>query len=89
MVQSPSAGRSIFSRSNSGVVEDDEIEEMVKGASVLRKKAEAPATGRLRFDAERARRISYSDYTMPPMEFLNEAPPHSEQADSDSRSLWR
>ena len=42
MVQSPSAGRSIFSRSNSGVVEDDEIEEMVKGASVLRKKAEAP-----------------------------------------------
>jgi len=87
IVQGPSAGRSIFSRSNSAIVEDDEIEEMVKGASVLRKKAEAPVTGRLPFDAERARRISYSDYTMPPMEFLNEAPPHSEQADVELLSI--
>jgi S-DNA-T family DNA segregation ATPase FtsK/SpoIIIE len=88
VVQSPSARRSIFSRTNSAVVEDDdEIEEMVKGASVLRKKAEAPATGRLPFDAERARRVSYSDYTLPPMEFLNEAPPHSEQADAELLSI--
>jgi hypothetical protein len=42
-------------------VEDEEgAEEMVKGASVLRMKAEAPATGKLPFDA--ARRVNYSDY---------------------------
>jgi DNA segregation ATPase FtsK/SpoIIIE, S-DNA-T family len=64
-------------------VEDEDVEEMVKGVSVLRKKAEAPATGKLPFDADRARRVSYSDYTLPPIEFLNEAPPHSEQADAE------
>jgi S-DNA-T family DNA segregation ATPase FtsK/SpoIIIE len=62
---------------------EDEVEEMVKGVSVLRKKAEAPATGKLPFDADRARRLSYSDYSLPPLEFLNEAPPHSEQADAE------
>ncbi len=64
-------------------VEDDDVEEMVKGVSVLRKKAEAPPNGKLPFDADRARRPSYSDYTLPPIEFLNEAPPHSEQADAE------
>ena len=58
---------------------------MVKGASVLRVKAEAPATGKLPFDA--ARRVNYSDYGLPPLEFLNEAPPHSEQADTELLSL--
>jgi DNA segregation ATPase FtsK/SpoIIIE, S-DNA-T family len=63
--------------------DDDEVEEMVKGVSVLRKKAEAPATEKLPFDADRKRRVSYSDYSLPPLEFLNEAPPHSEQADAE------
>ncbi|HKR61805.1 MAG TPA: DNA translocase FtsK [Pyrinomonadaceae bacterium] len=67
--------------------EEEEVEEMVKGASVLRVKGEAPATGKLPFDAERARRVSYSDYSMPPLDFLNEAPPPNEQADNELLSL--
>jgi S-DNA-T family DNA segregation ATPase FtsK/SpoIIIE len=77
--RSPSGG----SRANAAVVDDEEVEEMVKGVSVLRKKAEAPATGKLPFDADRARRPLYSDYSLPPLGFLNEAPPHSEQADAE------
>ena len=48
---------------------------MVKGVSVLRKKAEEPVTGKLPFDADRSRRVSYSDYSLPPIGFLNQAPP--------------
>jgi S-DNA-T family DNA segregation ATPase FtsK/SpoIIIE len=58
---------------------------MVKGASVLRTKAEAPPTAKLPFDA--SRKANYTDYTLPPLEFLNEAPPHSEQADAELLSL--
>jgi S-DNA-T family DNA segregation ATPase FtsK/SpoIIIE len=58
---------------------------MVKGASVLRVKAEAPATGKLPFDA--SRRVDYNDYGLPPLAFLNEAPPHSEQADTELLGL--
>jgi S-DNA-T family DNA segregation ATPase FtsK/SpoIIIE len=65
--------------------EDDDAESMVKGASVLRVKAEGPATAKLPFDS--ARRVNYSDYGLPPLEFLNEAPPHSEQADTELLSL--
>jgi S-DNA-T family DNA segregation ATPase FtsK/SpoIIIE len=65
--------------------EDEELEEMVKGASVLRVKTEAPATTKLPFDA--TRRVDYNDYALPPMHFLNEAPPHSEQADAELLSL--
>ena len=76
------------SRGATAVVDDDdELEEMVKGASVLRTKGEAPATGKLPFDADRSKRVSYSDYSMPPLDFLNEAPPHSEQADAELLSL--
>jgi S-DNA-T family DNA segregation ATPase FtsK/SpoIIIE len=64
--------------------EDEDAEEMDKGASVLRVKAEAPATAKLPFDS---RRVNYSDYGLPPLEFLNEAPPHSEQADTELLSL--
>jgi S-DNA-T family DNA segregation ATPase FtsK/SpoIIIE len=78
-----SGRRSIFPTPE--VDEEEGAEEMVKGASVLRVKAEAPATGKLPFDA--ARRVNYSDYSLPPMEFLNEAPPHSEQADTELLSL--
>ena len=65
--------------------EEDDAEEMVKGASVLRIKAEAPATAKLPFDS--SRRVNYSDYGLPTLDFLNEAPPHSEQADAELLSL--
>ena len=87
---SPSGRRSIFpgSRGGTAVADDEsEAEEMVKGASVLRTKGEAPATGKLPFDADRARQVSYTEYSMPPLQFLNEAPPPSEQADTELLSL--
>jgi len=80
--------RSIYPDSKAGVaVADDEAEaeEMVRGASVLRLKGEKPATGKLPFDVDR--RQSYSDYSMPPLQFLNEAPPPSEQADTELLGL--
>jgi S-DNA-T family DNA segregation ATPase FtsK/SpoIIIE len=81
VVPSRSGRRSITPEAD---VEED-AEEMVKGASVLRVKAETPATGKLPFDA--SRRVDYNDYGLPPLEFLNEAPPHSEQADTELLSL--
>jgi S-DNA-T family DNA segregation ATPase FtsK/SpoIIIE len=65
--------------------DEDDAKEMVKGASVLRIKAETPAAGKLPFDANR--RVDYNDYGLPPLEFLNEAPPHSEQADTELLGL--
>jgi DNA segregation ATPase FtsK/SpoIIIE, S-DNA-T family len=87
VVTSASGRRSIFPGSGAGVAveEDDGLEEMIKGASVLRTKAEAPATGKLPFDA--SKRVNYSDYSLPPLHFLNEAPPHSEQADTELLGL--
>ena len=65
--------------------ENDDLEEMVKGASVLRVKAEeVPA--KLPFDANR-RAVNYDDYSGPALYFLNEAPPHSEQADAELLAL--
>ena len=89
VVEGRSGRRSIFPRGNgnAAVEEEEDVEEMVKGASVLRLKGEAPATGKLPFDADRSKRVSYTDYSMPPLEFLNEAPPHSEQADAELLSL--
>ncbi|HKP82536.1 MAG TPA: DNA translocase FtsK 4TM domain-containing protein [Pyrinomonadaceae bacterium] len=81
VVTSRSGRRSIIPEAD---VEDD-AEDMVKGASVLRVKAEAPATGKLPFDS--SRRVDYNDYGLPPLEFLNEAPPHSEQADTELLGL--
>ncbi len=87
VVTGRSGRRSIFPglASDASAAGDDDLEEMVKDASVVRIKSEAPATGKLPFDA--ARRVNYSDYALPPMEFLNEAPPHSEQADTELLSL--
>ncbi|HLA09429.1 MAG TPA: DNA translocase FtsK 4TM domain-containing protein [Pyrinomonadaceae bacterium] len=86
VVEGRSGRRSIFPNSHTALVDaEDDVEEMVKGASVLRTKIETPATGKLPF--EPIRRVNYSDYTMPPLEFLNEAPPHSEQADAELLSL--
>jgi S-DNA-T family DNA segregation ATPase FtsK/SpoIIIE len=83
VVTARSGKRSIFPGSGSDVAlaDEDDLEEMVKDASVVRIKTEAPATGKLPFDT--ARRVNYSDYGLPPLEFLNEAPPHSEQADTE------
>jgi S-DNA-T family DNA segregation ATPase FtsK/SpoIIIE len=77
--------RSIVPESGSDVTDDEDLEEMVKGASVLRVKTEAPAPSKLPFDS--ARRANYSDYGLPPLAFLNEAPPHSEQADTELLGL--
>lgn len=85
VVESRSGRRSIFPNAKPAPDEEAEVEEMVKGASVLRTKVEAPPAGKLPFD--QSRRVNYSDYTMPPLEFLNEAPPHSEQADAELLSL--
>ena len=91
IVSNDSSGRrSIFpgSRGATAVVDDEaEAEEMVRGASVLRAKGEVPATGKLPFDADRARRVAYTEYSMPPLGFLNEAPPPSEQADAELLGL--
>jgi len=90
IVEGRSGRRSIFpglGGKNAGAEEELEVEEMVAGVSVKRTTPEGPATGKLPFDAERARRVSYIDYSMPPLEFLNEAPPHSEQADTELLGL--
>lgn len=80
-VSTPVRGRTIKTSK-----EEDDAEEMVKGASVVRVKAEAPATAKLPFDANR-RAASYDDYALPALHFLNEAPPHSEQADAELLAL--
>jgi DNA segregation ATPase FtsK/SpoIIIE, S-DNA-T family len=83
VVNGRSGKRSIFLSPD--LADEDDLEEMVKDASVVRVKTEAPATGKLPFDA--TRRVNYSDYGLPPLEFLNEAPPHSEQADTELLGL--
>jgi S-DNA-T family DNA segregation ATPase FtsK/SpoIIIE len=87
VVTSRSGRKSIFPipATDGTINTEDDVEEMVKGASVLRTKTETPATGKLPFDA--SRHVSYLDYTLPPLEFLNEAPPHSEQADAELLGL--
>jgi DNA segregation ATPase FtsK/SpoIIIE, S-DNA-T family len=86
VVTGRSGKRSIFpSPEVTGADDDEELEEMVKGASVLRVKTEAPATKKLPFESPRT--VNYTDYGLPPLEFLNEAPPHSEQADAELLSL--
>ncbi len=89
VVESRSGRRSIFPTGGRNAAHDEEVEveEMVKGVSVLRTKVEAPEAGKLPFDADRARRDRYSDYGLPLLEFLNEAPPPSEQADAELLSL--
>ncbi|MDQ3667840.1 MAG: DNA translocase FtsK 4TM domain-containing protein [Acidobacteriota bacterium] len=88
VVESQSGRRSLFPTGDHNAVADElELQEMVKGVSVVRTKAEAPAAGKLPFEAVRSRRPSYTDYGLPPLEFLNEAPPPSEQADAELLSL--
>ena len=86
VVTGRSGKRSIIPASDVAVTdEDEEVEDMVRGASVVRVQTEAPAPTKLPFDA--ARRVNYSDYALPPMSFLNEAPPHSEQAEAELLGL--
>ncbi|HJU93201.1 MAG TPA: DNA translocase FtsK [Pyrinomonadaceae bacterium] len=85
VVTDRSGKRSIFPTPTSDVADDADLEDMVKDASIVRVKAEAPATGKLPFDA--ARRVDYNDYGLPPLHFLNEAPPHSEQAEAELLAL--
>ena len=80
-----SVKRAILPAPEPDVADDEDLEEMVKGASVLRVQTETPAAAKLPFDT--ARRVNYSDYGLPPLDFLNEAPPHSEQADTELLSL--
>ena len=81
-----SAGAPATVRRVNTTLENDDVGEMVKGASVLRVKAEAPAEAKLPFDASR-RDVNYDDYNLPALHFLNEAPPHSEQADAELLAL--
>lgn len=70
-----------FRRTREAPTEQEQVEEMIKDAAVLRTRTEAPAAGKLLpFDANR---VSYSDYNLPPVDFLNEAPPHSEAATTE------
>jgi S-DNA-T family DNA segregation ATPase FtsK/SpoIIIE len=85
IITSGDSARGITSGDVDVADEYEELEEMVKGASVLRVKTETPATGKLPFDS--SKRVNYSDYVLPPLHFLNEAPPHSEQADAELLSL--
>ncbi|HEU4508901.1 MAG TPA: DNA translocase FtsK [Pyrinomonadaceae bacterium] len=86
VVTGRSGKRSIVPPSDAVADEDEEVEDMVRGASVVRVKTEeAPAPAKLPFDA--GRRVNYSDYALPPLEFLNEAPPHSEQAEAELLGL--
>src|SRR5262245_13194950 len=55
--------RTIVPRVNTDLKNDD-VEDMVKGASVLRTKVEAPAPAKLPFDASR-RDVNYDDYNLP------------------------
>ena len=49
---------------------------MVRGASVLRQKGESSRNWKTSvLTADRARRVAYTEYSMPPLGFLNEAPP--------------
>jgi S-DNA-T family DNA segregation ATPase FtsK/SpoIIIE len=79
IVTDRSGRRSIFPVAEAA--DDEDLEDMLKGASVLRMKTEAPADRKLPFDS--SRRINYNDYGLPPLHFLNEAAPHSEQADTE------
>ncbi len=69
--------------------EDDEIEAMVKSASVVRTDVAAEESA---IQPERASRRGIiappiTDYKLPYMEFLNDAPPHSEQEDEELLNL--
>jgi S-DNA-T family DNA segregation ATPase FtsK/SpoIIIE len=78
--------------------DDDEIEEMVRDVSVVRTEPgdevgeELPrprANDRAAREAKKLERAAaaMSDYKLPPVEFLNAAPPRHEQADEELRSL--
>jgi S-DNA-T family DNA segregation ATPase FtsK/SpoIIIE len=86
LVTGRASKRAIITSGDADVFDEGEdVDDMLKGASVLRVKTDEPATGKLPFDS--SKRVNYSDYVLPPLHFLNEAPPHSEQADAELLSL--
>ncbi|MBV9210452.1 MAG: DNA translocase FtsK, partial [Acidobacteria bacterium] len=70
---------------------DDEVEAMVKSASVVRTDFAAEEEKAASPTERGAKRSIISapmtDYKLPSMEFLNDAPPHSEQADEELLNL--
>jgi S-DNA-T family DNA segregation ATPase FtsK/SpoIIIE len=83
---------------SAGLADDDEIEEMVRDVSVVRTEPgdevgeELPrprANDRAAREAKKLERAvaAMSDYRVPPVDFLNAAPPRHEQADEELRSL--
>jgi DNA segregation ATPase FtsK/SpoIIIE, S-DNA-T family len=75
-------------KSNSDVVEDN-VDAMVKSASVVRTDLSGQEVKSSQLDRSRRGAIatSISNYTIPGLEFLNAAPPHSEQADDELLQL--
>jgi S-DNA-T family DNA segregation ATPase FtsK/SpoIIIE len=70
--------------------EADEIEAMVKSASVVRTDVEAEEEKAVEPERGSRRGIiapPITDYKLPHMEFLNDAPPHSEQEDEELLNL--
>ena len=66
-----------------------EIEEMVKSASVVRTDLSGQEDKAAQQDRARRSAVasSMTNYTMPGLDFLNSAPPHSEQADEELLQL--
>ena len=76
------------------VEEAAEIEAMVKTASVVRTETDEAEEDALPLRAERSRRsivtgaaVSFTDYTLPPVDLLHAPPPHNEQADEELLNL--
>ena len=71
----------------------DEVEEMIRTASVVRSDTDSPEGTMLPAAPDRVRRTTglaaqpITDYKMPDIEFLNSPPPHSEQADEQLLQL--
>ncbi len=67
--------------------EDDEIEEMVKSASVVRTDLSIQEGKELRQDRAKRAAAAMTNFELPGVDFLNSAPPHSEQADEELLQL--
>ncbi len=77
-------------KEDKAIEEADEIEEMVRSASVVRTDVSAEES-KAAPPLEKAKRSiiapSITEYKLPSMEFLNSAPPHSEQEDEELLQL--
>jgi S-DNA-T family DNA segregation ATPase FtsK/SpoIIIE len=95
--QAPSASKRVAQPAarGEGVLDAAEVEEMVRDVSVVRTEPvedESPrprAADKAAREAKKLERAAaaMSDYKMPPVAFLNAAPPRHEQADEELRNL--